>query len=93
VVKKRTTLDDKDRRGPLSGAGKHSVEQPPPSVVSLYMQPSPGIDVQEDELGVVTAQQVYRMRCECGRSWFELELRRLAQCPACHRLGLVSGGK
>jgi hypothetical protein len=49
-----------------------------------------GIDVQEGELGQITAQRMYRMRCECGRPWFELELKRLVQCPACRRLNLVS---
>ena len=49
-----------------------------------------GIEVQEEELGQITAQRVYRMRCGCGRPWFELELKRLVQCPACRRLNLVS---
>ena len=49
-----------------------------------------GIEVQEEELGQITAQRVYRMRCDCGRPWFELELKRLVQCPACRRLNLVS---
>jgi hypothetical protein len=49
-----------------------------------------GIEVKEDELGQITAQRMYRMRCECGRPWFELELPRLVQCPACRRLNLVS---
>jgi hypothetical protein len=49
-----------------------------------------GIEVQEEELGQIKAQQMYRMRCECGRPWFELELKRLVQCPACRRLNVVS---
>lgn len=49
-----------------------------------------GIEVHEEELGTVTAQRLYKMRCECGRSWFELELPRLIQCPACAKLNLVS---
>jgi Zn finger protein HypA/HybF involved in hydrogenase expression len=49
-----------------------------------------GIDVQEEELGTVTAQQLYKVRCECGRSWFELELPRFVECPACHKLSVVS---
>jgi hypothetical protein len=48
------------------------------------------IEVQEEELGQITAQRMYRMRCECGRPWFELELPRLVKCPKCHRLNLVS---
>jgi hypothetical protein len=49
-----------------------------------------GIEVQEEELGQITAQRMYRMRCDCGRPWFELELKRLVQCPACRKLNLVS---
>ena len=53
-------------------------------------QKGDGIEVHEDELGQITAQRMYRMRCECGRPWFELELKRLVKCPACHKLNLVS---
>jgi hypothetical protein len=49
-----------------------------------------GILVQEDELGLVKAQHLYKMRCECGRSWFELELPKLVKCPACQRINLVT---
>ncbi len=49
-----------------------------------------GIEVEEEELGQIKAQLMYRMRCDCGRPWFELELKRLIQCPACRRLSLVS---
>jgi hypothetical protein len=49
-----------------------------------------GIDVREEDLSIVQAQRMYQMRCECGRSWFELVLKTLVQCPACHKLGLVS---
>jgi len=51
-----------------------------------------GIEVCEDELGTVLAQRLYKMRCECGRSWFELELPKLCKCPACQRLNLVVAG-
>jgi hypothetical protein len=50
---------------------------------------SDGILVQEDELSTATAQRLYRMRCECGRSWFELELKSLIKCPSCSRLNRV----
>ena len=50
---------------------------------------SNGIQVQEEELSVATAQCMYRMRCGCGRSWFELELKILVKCPACARLNRV----
>jgi hypothetical protein len=49
-----------------------------------------GITVSEEELGSVKAQRLYKMRCECGRSWFELELPTLIECPACKKLCLVS---
>jgi hypothetical protein len=49
-----------------------------------------GIEVQEEELGAVIAQRMYKMRCGCGRSWFELELKKFVTCPACRKLGLVT---
>ena len=49
-----------------------------------------GIEVHEEEWGTVTVQRLYKMRCECGRSWFELDLPKFVRCPACHKLGLVS---
>jgi hypothetical protein len=49
-----------------------------------------GIEVHEEKWGTVTAQHVYKMRCQCGRSWFELELPKFVRCPACDTLGLVS---
>jgi hypothetical protein len=51
---------------------------------------SGGMEVHEEELCAVKAQTLYKMRCECGRSWFELELPRLVKCPACDRTGLVT---
>ena len=50
---------------------------------------STGIQVQEEELSVAVAQCMYRMRCGCGRSWFELELKILVKCPACAKLNRV----
>jgi len=49
-----------------------------------------GIIVREEELKAVKAQRLFKMRCECGRSWFELELPKFVECPACKKLGLVS---
>jgi hypothetical protein len=49
-----------------------------------------GMEVREEELGTVHAQHMYKLRCECGRSWFALELPKLVQCPACHKPSLVS---
>ena len=50
---------------------------------------SDGILVEEDELSVATAQQMFRIRCGCGRSWFELELKLIVKCPGCSRLNRV----
>ena len=50
---------------------------------------SSGILVHEEELSLATAQCLYRMRCGCGRSWYELELKILVKCPACSRLNRV----
>ena len=67
----------------------------PGSVLKIrsHSQASPrdsdGILVQEDELGSATAQQLYRLRCECGRSWFELELKLIVRCPGCTRVSRV----
>ena len=49
-----------------------------------------GIEVREQELGAVSAQRLYKMRCSCGRSWFELQLPHLVACPACEKMGLVT---
>jgi hypothetical protein len=66
--------------GQLAGAGANGARRPRRD----------GIEVREEELGTVTAQRLFKMRCECGRTWFELELPRLIQCPACEKLNLVS---
>jgi hypothetical protein len=66
---------------------KETIARLPPSQTQRRAH---GIEVQEEELGQIKAQQMYRMRCECGRPWFELELKRLVQCPACRRLNVVS---
>jgi hypothetical protein len=56
----------------------------------FHLKNGGGIEVREEELTSVTAQALYKMRCECGRSWFELELPQLVKCPACDKLGLVN---
>ena len=48
-----------------------------------------GVLVQERYLGSAIAERFYRMRCECGRSWIELELKKLVKCPACSKLDRV----
>ena len=49
----------------------------------------PGIQVEEGQLGLIKAQLVYRMRCECGRAWFDIQLPKLAECPSCAKKGVV----
>lgn len=51
--------------------------------------PAEGIDVREERLGSVTAQPMFRLCCECGRSWYELELPTFVRCPECAKLGVV----
>jgi hypothetical protein len=71
-------------------AAKDPAIAPPPRLKRRGEEADLGIEVREEELGTVQAQQMYKMRCDCGRSWYELELRKLVQCPACHKPGLVS---
>ncbi len=67
----------------------------PGSVLKIRSHPhetprdSDGILVQEDELSVASAQKMFRIRCDCGRSWFELELKLIVKCPGCSRLNRV----
>jgi hypothetical protein len=61
-----------------------------PSVALPETATDGGIEVHEEECGTVTVQHLYKMRCECGRSWFELEVPQFVKCPACSKLGLVS---
>jgi len=49
-----------------------------------------GMTVEEEVLRVVSAQLVYQLHCECGRSWFALELPTFVKCPACRKVGMVS---
>jgi hypothetical protein len=61
-----------------------------PSVAVPETATDSGIEVHEEEWGTVTVQHMYKMRCECGRSWFELEVPQFVKCPACNKLGFVS---
>ena len=77
-----------------AGAEPNSAARAEPSAeltakVSIGAMES-GIVVREQELGTVQAQRLYKLRCECGRSWFELELPTLVECPACKKPSLVS---
>jgi len=48
-----------------------------------------GVEVAEQELGMVEAQLMYRLHCECGRAWFDLDLPRFVTCPSCGKMSLV----
>ena len=73
-----------------TGNFRHSGRPIGPSAAPPQTATNSGMEVHEEELGRITAQHVYKMRCECGRSWFEIELPKFVECPACHRVGLVS---
>ena len=62
----------------------------PPPIRRRREPDDSGIQVREETLAAVSAQRMYKMRCECGRSWFELVCSTIVQCPACKRLGLIS---
>jgi len=70
----------------VSPTPSRTESKPTPTLAGL----DSGIVVREEELRSVKAQRLYKMRCECGRSWFELELPKIVECPACKKLGLVS---
>jgi len=80
-VKERTAHPSKF---PLLGR-RAGLKVAPPRVATVNV-----IEVHEEKWGTVTVQHVYKMRCQCGRSWFELELPRFVRCPACHQLDFVS---
>jgi hypothetical protein len=63
---------------------------PRAAVAPRPRQKREAIEVHEEELGQVQAQALFKLRCGCGRAWFELELPRLVRCPACEKLNLVS---
>jgi len=71
---------------PLSAARREPAAAPAPSPAG---DAETGMTVEEQELGLISAQGLYQMRCECGRSWFELSLPNLAKCPACNKVGVV----
>jgi hypothetical protein len=58
---------------------------PPPA-----LEEGAGMTVEEEVLRVVSAQLLYQLRCECGRSWFALELPTFVKCPACRKVGMVA---
>lgn len=62
----------------------------PPGTATAQTETDNGIEVHEEEWGRVTVQRLYKVRCDCGRSWFELELPKVVKCPNCRKLSLVS---
>jgi hypothetical protein len=51
-----------------------------------------GIEVLERQVGVAAGQWVLRVRCQCGRSWFEVNEVHWATCPRCSLLVRVNIG-
>jgi len=49
-----------------------------------------GIEVLERQVGLAAGQWVLRVRCQCGRSWFEVEEVHWATCPRCSLLVRVA---
>jgi hypothetical protein len=49
-----------------------------------------GIEVHELQLGSIHAQLLYRLRCDCGRAWFDVQLPKFVKCPSCGKLGMVN---
>jgi len=49
-----------------------------------------GIEVLERQVGLAAGQWVLRVRCQCGRSWFEVEEVHWATCPRCSLLVRVN---
>jgi hypothetical protein len=49
-----------------------------------------GIEVIERKMGQAAGQWVLRVRCQCGRSWFEVEEVHWAACPRCSLLVRVN---
>jgi hypothetical protein len=49
-----------------------------------------GIEVFERQIGLAAGQWVLRVRCQCGRSWFEVEEVHWSTCPRCSLLVRVN---
>jgi hypothetical protein len=48
-----------------------------------------GIVVEETEMGRATGQWVVRIRCGCGRRWFDVQMVKTARCPRCEMMAIV----
>ena len=49
-----------------------------------------GFEVLERQVGLAAGQWVLRVRCQCGRCWFEVEEVHWATCPRCSLLVRVN---
>jgi len=68
--------------------GNHDL---PPDPVGTAQTPKvrrmpEGIEVVERSVGRADGQWVLRVRCQCGRSWFEVDHVHWATCPRCNLL-------
>jgi hypothetical protein len=75
---------------PMQAPVKRPARVPPTAGFRRTELQANGMEVREERLATVTAQRMYKMRCECGRSWFELVCKQIVHCPACHQAGLVA---
>jgi hypothetical protein len=69
----------------------HLLSDPDPTAQTPNVRRMPeGIEVLERQVGLAAGQWVLRVRCQCGRSWFEVEEVHWATCPRCSLLVRVT---
>ena len=61
-----------------------------PAAVPRINRMPEGIEVVEQRVGLAAGQWVLRVRCQCGRGWFEVEAVQWATCPRCGQLVRVN---
>lgn len=71
--------DQRPTRGPAVSAPAPRIRRMPE-----------GIEVVEERVALAVGQWVLRVRCQCGRSWFEVEEVHWATCPRCSQLVRVN---
>jgi hypothetical protein len=86
----RVTFGKFGQLNPATGLKPGSSQSAPEASADPSAEISSGMTVEEEVLRVVSAQIIYQLRCECGRSWFALELPTFVKCPACRKVGMVT---